>query len=164
MDILTTFSIRLLALTFVTTILLAGCSNPASDDDDHDHDEHSEPYGIQFVMNGETVVTYQDGNTEGHFDVEEEHETSLITAEFLDEDGDEIHGEDLDDEYSLAWEIADTDIADIEQHDEDGRWSFHIVGKTAGETTMQFMLMHGDHADFKTPAVDNDNALEIHVE
>jgi hypothetical protein len=162
MDIFTTFSIRLLALTFATAILMAGCNNPASNDDD-DHEEHSEPHAIQFAMNGETIVTYPAGENSGHFDVEEDHETSLITAEFLDENGNEIHGEDLDDEYSLAWEIADTDIADIEQHDEDGRWSFHIVGKTAGGTTVKFMLMHGDHADFETPDLDDDNPLQIHV-
>lgn len=162
MNIFTTFSTRLLALTFAAAILLAGCSNPASNDDDHE--EHSEPHAIQFVMNGETIVTYQNDNTTGHFDVETENETSLITAEFLDEDGDEIHGVDLDEDYSLAWEVADSQIAEVEQHDEDGRWSFHILGKTAGETAIKFMLMHGTHSDFDTPDLDSNNALQIHVE
>ncbi len=156
MNIFTHFSNKLIAFSFAAVFLIAGCSNPASDDDDHE--EHSEPHRIEFVMNGETIVTYSDGDVSGHFDVEEEHETSLITAEFYDEDGDEIHDEDLGDEYSLAWEIANTDHADIEQHDEDGRWSFHIVGKAAGETTVEFQLMHGDHSDFST------DPIEIHVE
>lgn len=161
MNISTKFSITILVFTFSVAILLAGCSNPASDD--NDHEEHTEPHAIQFVMNGETILTYQNGNTTGHFDVEAGNETSLVTAEFLDENGNEIHGEDLDDEYSLAWEIANTDIADIEQHSEDGRWSFHIVGKTAGETAIKFILMHGNHNHFKTPDLGDDNTLQIHV-
>ncbi|MDZ7659288.1 hypothetical protein [Fodinibius sp.] len=162
MDFFTNYSTKFIALTFAATLLLAGCSNPASDDDDHD--DHTEPHSIEFVLNGETVVSFTDGNISGHFDVAKGDETALITANFYDEDGDEIHGEDLDDEYSLAWNIGNTDHADIEQHDEDGRWSFHIVGKQAGETTVQFLLQHGDdHADFETPAVDENDAIEIHV-
>ena len=157
MNIFTDFPTKLIALTFAVLLLLAGCDNPSSNDEDDDHGEHSEPYSMEFIMNGDTIVSYIDGDVSGHFDVEEEHETSLITAKFYDEDGDEIHGEDLGDEYSLGWEIANSDHADIEQHDEDGRWSFHIVGKTAGETTAEFKLMHGDHSDFST------DAIEIHV-
>lgn len=156
MNIFTNFSTKIITLSFAVTLLLAGCNNPASNDDDHE--EHSEPHSIEFVMNGETIVTFNEGDISGHFQVDEQSETSLITAEFFDEDGNEIHGEDLSDEYSLAWEIANTDHADIEQHDEDGRWSFHITGKTAGETTVEFQLMHGDHADFST------DPIEIHVE
>ncbi|MEL7834225.1 hypothetical protein [Fodinibius sp. Rm-B-1B1-1] len=156
MNISTHFPNKLIVLTFATALLLAGCNNPASNDD---HEEHSDPHSIEFVMNGDTIVTYADGEVSGHFHLEAGQETSLITAEFFDEDGNEIHGEDLGDEYSLGWEIANTDHADIEQHDEDGKWSFHIVGKSAGETTVIFKLMHGaDHSDFST------NSIEIHVE
>lgn len=161
-NISTIFSNKLIALTFAATLLLAGCNNPASNDDDHE--EHSEPYSMEFIMNGESIVTYNSGDVSGHFNVDEGQETSLITAKFFDEDGNEIHGEDLDDEYSLVWKIANTDHANIEQHDEDGRWSFHIMGKQAGATAVQFLLQHGDnHADFETPAVDKSNAIEINV-
>lgn len=164
MNILTHFSNKLIALIFAATLLLAGCSNPASDDDDHE--EHSEPDTIEFLINDDPVAsyTYSDDNTEGHFDVPEDGESQRITVEFRDEDGDEIHSEDLDDEYSLAWEIANTNIADIGQNDSDGRWEFQILGKTAGETTVQFMLMHGDHPDFETPGTDASNAIGIHVD
>lgn len=163
MDFFTNFPTKLIAFTFAVTFMLAGCSNPASNDDD-DHDEHSEPYSVEFVMNGETVVMYPYQDAEDHFTVTEGNETALITAKFYNEDGDEIHDEDLDDEYRLAWNITNTDVADIEQHDEDGRWSFHITGKTAGETAVQFLFQHGDdHADFETPGVDKSNAITIQV-
>ena len=155
MNISTGILYKLAVLTFAGALLLAGCDNPASNDD---HEEHSDPHSIEFVMNGETIVTYENGTISGHFHIEEQHETSLITAKFYTEDGDEIHGEDLGDEYSLGWEIGSTNLADIEQHEEDGRWSFHIVGKSAGETTVVFKLMHGDHSDFTTDPID------IHVE
>jgi hypothetical protein len=161
MNLYTQFSTSILALTFSAALLFAGCNNPASNDDEHE--EHSETHSMEFVMNGETIVTYANGNVNGHFDVKEQDETALITVEFFDEEGNEIHGDDLDEEFSLGWNIANTDYAEIVHHDEDGRWSFHIKGKQAGETTVQFMLMHGDHSDFETPSVDQSNAIEIHV-
>lgn len=163
MNILTTFSTRIIALTFATAILLAGCNNPAGSDDDHEeHEEHSEPDRIEFLIDGESTASYthSEENTEGHFDLQEEEEIS-VSVEFFDEDGDEIHSEDLDDEYSLDWEVADAEIAEI---NEDERWTFTIQGVNAGNTTVQFKLMHGDHPDFSTPAIDEEHALEIHVE
>lgn len=163
MDFFTHFSNKLIVLSFTAVFLIAGCSNPASDDDDHE--EHSEPDRIEFTIEEKDAAsyTYSTDTTEGQFEVSEGEQTKVITAEFFDEDGDEIHGEDLDDEYSLDWEIANTDIADIEQDDSDGRWEFQILGKTAEGTTVQFMLMHGDHPDFETPTTDASNAIEIHV-
>lgn len=151
MNISTDIFYKLTVLTFAAALLLAGCDNPA----DNGHEEHSDPHSMEFVMNGETIVTYSnDGTISGHFHIEEQQETSLITAKFYTEDGDEIHDEDLGDEYSLGWEVGSTDLADIEQHEADGRWSFHVVGKAAGETTVVFQLMHGDHSDFSTDPID----------
>lgn len=152
----------ILALIFSVALLFAGCKNPAGNGDENHG--HSIPYSIEFVQNGETVVSYSDGNTEGHFDVEEGQETVLITVEFLDEEDHEIHAEDLDDEYSPEWEVGDTSIAGIEQHENEGRWSFHIVGKAAGETSVQFKLMHINHEVFQTPSVDRSNAIPVHVQ
>lgn len=144
------------------TILFAGCDNPASNDDDHNG--HSDPHGVRFIMNDEVILTYMDGDADGQFNVVEDQETLAITAEFLDEDGDEIHGEDLDAEFSLGWEVGNADLIGIKQHEEDGRWDFRMVGKSAGETTVQFKLMHGEHADFQTPGVNDGNALQVRVE
>lgn len=157
-------SIALLATSFAITMLLAGCDNPAGEDD---HEDHADPEGLQLVMNGDVIWSYIDREaSDDHIDLEEGQETERITVEWLDEDGDEIHGEDLEDEYGLGWEIANEEIVSVEQHDEDGLWSFHLHGETAGETTMQLRLMHGgdDHADFKTPAVDQEDAMTIYVE
>ncbi|MDZ7694580.1 MAG: hypothetical protein U5K69_26245 [Balneolaceae bacterium] len=145
--------IFLYAIAFATI----SCSNPASSDEDHD--EHTEPYGLELVMNGATIIEYFDGEVTGHLHVDEGGETSLITIEFLNEEREHIHAEDLDDEYSLGWNIENEDVLGVEQHDEDGKWSFHLVGKSAGESRIQFMLIHGDHADFETPAVEREGAV-----
>ncbi len=155
------FSAFIVSILF-TAILASGCGNPASNDDDHD--EHSDPHGVQFTMNDEVILTYMDGNSDGRFEVVEEQETSIITVVFLDEEGDEIHGEDLDDEYSLGWEVGNDELVEIEQQADDGRWDFRLVGKSSGTTRVQFKLMHGAHADFQTPGPGESSALEVHVE
>ena len=76
---------------------------------------------------------------------------------FIDEDGDQFVP-DADDGYALDWEIADESIAEVEQHEEDGPWAFHIAGLEEGQTTLVVKLNHNDHADF----VSKD--IEIHVE
>lgn len=142
-------------------VLAIGCTNPADSDNDQ---EHSEPFGLELVMNGATVIKYFNGEVIGTLHVDEGGETPLVTVRFLNEEDQEIHEEDLDNEYSLGWHIANEDVLGIEQHEEDGRWSFHFIGKSAGESRVQFRLLHGDHADFETPAVDQQGAINIHVD
>ncbi|WP_445666240.1 hypothetical protein [Fodinibius sp. AD559] len=163
MNISTNISNKLIALTFTVVILFAGCNNLASNDDDHE--EHTEPDTIEFLINGDVIVsyTYSSKITEGQFNVTVGEQTPLITAEFKDEDGNEVHDEDLRDEYSLDWEIANADIAEVVQTDSDGRWQFHITGKAAGETAVKFTLDHNGHPDFQTPGTEQDNAITIQV-
>jgi predicted nucleotidyltransferase len=156
-------STKLIALIFAVALLFAGCSNPASNDDDHE--EHTDPDTVEFLINGDVIVsyTYSSKTTEGQFNVNAGEQTPLITAEFKDENGNEIHAEDLDDEYSFIWNIANTEIAEVVQTDSDGRWQFHITGKAAGETTVQFTLDHNGHPDFQTPGTEQDDAITIQV-
>ncbi|MFH5883410.1 hypothetical protein ACG2F4_03790 [Halalkalibaculum sp. DA3122] len=158
------FTRSLFTLLFSFALLITACDNPASSDGDSDHDDHSEPYGLELIMNGETVIEYFNGQVTGDLHINEGEETALITVEFLNEEGEHIHDDDLDEEYSLGWNIENENILAIEQHDEDGRWSFHMHGKSAGASKVQFQLLHGDHADFETPAVTQDEAIEIHVD
>ncbi len=153
-------STKLIALTFTVILFFAGCSNPASNDD---HEEHSDPDTVEFLINGDVIVsyTYSNETTEGQFNVTIGEQTPLITAEFKDADGNEIHAEDLDDEYSLIWNIANTDIAEVVHSNSDGRWEFRITGKAAGETAVKFTLDHNGHPDFQTPGTEQDDAITI---
>ena len=155
---LTTLSTALLFL------LLTGCGdddNPV--DPDHGDEEHAEAVGLIIRTSGEELVRYENGEVEGVLEVGHDRETPLLHVRFIAEEKDE-HGEehlfvpDADDGYSLAWEIANETIAEVEQHEKDGPWAFHIVGIGEGETTIVLKILHDDHADFVS------KPIEIHVE
>ncbi|MFW6157329.1 MAG: hypothetical protein ACOC4S_00670 [Balneolaceae bacterium] len=155
-----------LTIVLFGTLLLTGCNNPAGNDDDHE--EHSDAYGLELVMNGETILRYFEGTPDGPVTIEAGEETSLITLHFLDEDGERIEANHLGDDYSLGWEVEDEDVLQVEQHDEDGEWSFHFEGITEGTSHIKFMLLHAsegsEHPDFETPDVDSEDAIEVQVE
>ncbi|MDP7448397.1 MAG: hypothetical protein QF689_07430, partial [Candidatus Latescibacteria bacterium] len=44
--------------------------------------------------------------------------------------------------------IEDETITEVEHHEEDGAWAFHIVGHGEGTTTIRVKILHDDHADF----------------
>ncbi|RNC85622.1 MAG: hypothetical protein ED557_02285 [Balneola sp.] len=132
--------------------LLVACSNSTSSEE-----EHSDPEGFRLKMNGETVVEQLPGGTlTGEFELEPEEETALITIFFLDDDGDEFQPDEP--EYSLGAVFEDEGIAEFEQHEEDGVWSFHIHAEAEGITDLTLQLMHNGHSDFNT------QAIHVHVE
>lgn len=157
-------SIILTLLILTPAFLLAGCSNPASNDDEHHHDEHPVPYGMEFFMEGDPIVSYSNDTVTGQFIVQAQSQTSVITAEFYDEHGDEIHIHELDGEYFLDWDIENSNMAEIERSGKNDRWSFIITGKTVGKTSVQFFMKHVDHNVFYTPEVGESNAIQIVVE
>lgn len=143
------------------------CDNPV----DHDEDEHAEADGLRVLLDGAVVYRVLDGDVSCPNEpcvivVAEGEETALFTVEFLTADGDEIHDEDLDEDFSLGFEMADPAIAEFEQ---DGTWSLRVVGKQVGETKAQLHLLHVGHPDFSTPppalqnGQPNPNALTIRV-
>lgn len=141
---------------FVFSIIAISCSNSTSSDD-HDHDEHQSPAGFRLMMNGQAMVEQLPGqNVTGEFELTHGEETDLITIFFLADDGDEFQPE--EDEYSLGYEFEDEGIAEFEQHEEDGKWSFHLHAESEGITDLSLKLMHGDHSDFTT------QGIHVHVE
>lgn len=51
--------------------------------------------------------------------------------------------------YRLGWTIADQSIAEVFRHQGE-EWEFHLRGKASGTTTIEFRVLHEDHADFIT--------------
>ncbi len=146
------------AKTALTLLLVTGlfisCDNATGDDHD---DDHAEPAGFVLKMNGADVITQlPGGNVTGEFELEPGEETPLITIYFLAEDGDEFQPDEP--EFSLAAEFETDGIAEFEQHEEDGKWSFHIHAEAEGITDMTLMLMHNGHSDFNT------QGIHVHVE
>ncbi len=145
------FNCTMLSLSAV--FLLSACSddNPVAGD----HDEHAEAFGVVLLNSGAEIARDEAGTVTGEIEVGVERETALLSVRFLAEDGDLFTPDDEDE--SLGWEIAETSIADVEHHEEDGAWRFHIVGHAVGVTTIRIQINHGDHADFVS------RPIEIHV-
>lgn len=139
------FNKTLFTILLSLAVLATACNNPAGDDDE---EEHHEPVGAVLKMNGDEIARYEDGEVTGQIEVNSGEETALITIYFLAEDGDEFQPDEP--ENSLSWKNIDGAIAEVEQHDEDGKWSFHIHGVETGETSVVFQLFHDDHSDFDT--------------
>lgn len=140
------------------SLLFTSCKNTTGSDDE---DKHSDPFGVALIMNGieiaaqeNGVVTYNEGD---HLELEAGEETNLITIRWISEDGDRFVP-DENEGYSLNWIVDNENILEVAQHDEDGAWSFHLVGLSAGETTVQFELWHNDHPDFTS------SEFDVHVE
>lgn len=163
LNVLSMNSSRLfIIIAFLSTIslVISSCNVTSSDD----NEEHQEPWGLILLDSGVEIarqfngeVTYTTGD---HLDLEEGEESSLITLRFLDEEGNAFTPHD-DDETFLEWVIEPESVLEIEQHEEDGKWSFHFAGVEAGDAHIVFMLMHGEeghaHADFESLE------FEIHV-
>lgn len=137
-----------IALCFITlfTFSILGCSNPASSEEEH----HDEAVGAILKMNGQEIVRSDESGVTGQIEVNAGEETTLISIFFLADDGDEFQPDEP--EFSLNWTGIDTSIAEVEQHTEDGKWSFHVVGKAQDSTSVVFQLFHDieDHSDFNT--------------
>ena len=155
---------RLAFLTIPLAAALAACGNPVKVDL---HDEHAEVDGLRLVYDGVELYRFLDGvvrcaQEPCGMDVNVGEEKGPISVEFLDHDGDEIHEEDLDDEFELGFEVADLDIVSFEQ--DESKWSFRVQGLRPGEARIRLHLQHaGEHPDFSTPPLDSLTALTVRV-
>lgn len=109
--------------------------------------------GVEIAKQENGVVTY---NTGDHLELKTGEETNIINIRWISEDGDRFAPE--EDVYYLEWTIDDENVLEVEQHEEDGRWAFHLKGVGAGESEIRFSLFHVDHADFTSLPFD------VHVE
>lgn len=142
------FSNTIPSIILITILSLSifGCSNPAGSEDDH-----PAPMGAVLKMNGQEIARYDQDGVTGQIEVNAGQETTLITLFFLDADGNEFQPDEP--ELSLNWRDIDTSIANVEQHAEDGKWSFHIHGEAQGNTSVVFQLFHDGHSDFDTDPI-----------
>lgn len=154
----TTYFSHYFVLFLSAFFLFSACSNPA----DSDEEEHHDPFGIALFENGVEIATFENGEltySDGdHLELQVGEETGLISVRFISEEG-ERFTPDENDGYSLQWEIGNESVLEVEQHEEDGAWEFHLVGAGSGETNIEFILFHNDHEDFRSPI-----PFEVHVE
>jgi hypothetical protein len=137
--------LSVILMAFLAFFLAVGCGEDNPVDDDHD-DHHFEAVGVVLTLSGQEIARAEGSTVTGQVEIDEGEDTALISIAFLLEEGGQ--GVPDEDHYSLSWDIGDDSKADVEQHDEDGKWRFHIHGEGAGSTTIAFKIMHDDHADF----------------
>lgn len=136
-------------------IVSVSCSNSASTKDE-EH-EHEDAEGVILKINGETVVEKQPNQSlKNNFpSLVAGEKSSLIEVVFLDHDGHEFLPDDP--ELFLNFELSESNVINIKQT-EDEPWSFRVEALAEGTTELIVLLMHHDHPDFESPAI------EIHVD
>ena len=138
-----------LVFLFASMILFTtGC-----EDDDNDHDHHTDAEG--FVLKSESgteVYKEFEGAIITNNLTLSVGDTLEISVYFLDHGGDEIEHEDEDDKLSVSGFNADVAVVSVEEHEETGmdhhEMALEIIGVSAGSTEFKLELMHGDHADY----------------
>lgn len=137
------FSISIGAAAFAALLLL-GCSkekNPVSD-----HETHTRAVGCVIKLNEVELVRAEKGTVTGALSIKARVESPVMQFYLIAEDGDLFQP--VEEEYVFAWESKHPEIADAVQYQMDGRWAFRLKGFAAGNTTLTFKVLHGDHADF----------------
>lgn len=135
-------------IALASVLAMGACDDDPVGTDDHDH--HHEPQRVEVRVAGTVLASATPVSATGELSVDAGEETGHLDVVFIDEDGDAIVFDDA--EYSLAVEIASGAIAEWE-FDEPGEFGGHLKGLSAGTTTAEFQLRHGDHADFRSADV-----------
>ncbi len=137
----------LYTILILSSFAITACSNSVSSEN---HEE--EAAGFRLKLNGDVIVEkLPETNLTGTINLEVGEETALISIYFISEDGDEFQPE--GDEHSLKATLEPEGIAEFEQHDEDGKWRFHLHGQAEGATTLNLQLFHGTHSDYNATGV-----------
>ncbi len=143
----------IVALLFSTLSFAVGC-----DDDDplSPPEDHFEAVGLQIVQSGNVIFSYYGpdyapGTTltddtikisqglSDHWDVKFYDEDSLVIDP----------PDDADKSFSAVF--SDPTVAELWWHEgEEGEFEFHMKGLKEGFTTVEFKVLHNDHADFTT--------------
>lgn len=129
----------------MVSLLVSSCSNPVEDRDD----DHEEAEGLVLTLSGTDVVTVKEGKVTGSITVTDNQKTPMMDVFFLDIEGKRFQPSDT--LKTLEWSFAASDIAEAEQEGE--RWKIRFKGRAVGQTTFELRLMHGGHADFRTPQI-----------
>lgn len=129
----------------MVSLLVSSCSNPVEDRDD----DHEEAEGLVLTLSGTDVVTVKEGKVTGSITVTDNQKTPMMDVFFLDTEGKRFQPSDT--LKTLEWSFAASDIAEAEQEGE--RWKIRFKGRAVGQTTFELRLMHGGHADFRTPQI-----------
>lgn len=122
-------------------------------------EEHLEAEGMLLTSSGNVLLRVFEGRVDSavvpRLDIPLGLGDHIIVA-FLDHDGDQIPYSALEEGLSFGWDIGDESVLEIvrgEAGHSDGEWEFHFRGLKAGDTDVEFQVLHVGHVDFRTPRV-----------
>lgn len=117
-------------------------------------DEHTEAIGLIIYYNNEPFFKVQNGKIDTMIAPGLTFKLGLdyspLEVKFIDPDGEIITP--IEAEKSLSWIIADTSLIDLKLITNE-KWKMSAEGKRVGTTQIEFLLMHGEHPDFRTPKI-----------
>ena len=133
------------------------------EDDDHDHEEHTDAEGFILENSSGTQVYKEFKGTQTGSVTLTAGETLELTVHFLGDDGKELEHDDHegdDEEGGLRVSGFNSSIATVEveeghddghdhdHDDEEHEMALEIKGVSAGSTSFKLELMHDGHADY----------------
>jgi hypothetical protein len=133
------------ALALLATTVLAACG----DDGTGPEDDHQEAVGMVITRDNATLVSVNSARQVTGSLTVGAGSGDHFNVFFVDEDGDRFQLEAGDDEHSLEWTVANEAVAVIDSHGD----HMDLDGISAGSTTVEFRLMHGNHSDYTAPLI-----------
>ena len=130
------------------------------EDDDHDHDEHTDAEGFILENSSGTQVYKEFKGTQNGSVTLTAGQTLELTVHFLGDEGKELEHDDHEGEEeevelrvtgfnsSIATVEVEEEHDDHDHGDEEHEMALEIKGVSAGSTGFKLELMHGSHADY----------------
>ncbi|SVB48430.1 uncharacterized protein METZ01_LOCUS201284 [marine metagenome] len=138
-------------LVFLFTSMILFTTGCEDDDNDHDHHTDAEGFVLKSESGTEVYKEFEGAIVTNNLTLSV-GDTLELSVHFLDHGGDEIEHEDEDDKLSVSGFNADVAVVSVEEHEETGmdhhEMALEIIGVSADSTEFKLELMHGDHADY----------------
>jgi hypothetical protein len=136
----------ILIISAVLLLILAGCK-----EDPHSHGEdHFEAIGVVIYSGDSVVASILRGVTSDTLKVTSNTNTPDYSVRFYNPQEQIVAGP-TESEIRLSWNVDHSDIVEVEGHASHGqKYLIYLKGKNAGTTNVEFLLLHGDHADFRS--------------
>ena len=138
-------------LVFLFTSMILFTTGCEDDDNDHDHHTDAEGFVLKSESGTEVYKEFEGAIITNNLTLSV-GDTLEISVYFLDHGRDEIEHEDEDDKLSVSGFNADVAVVSVEEHEETGmdhhEMALEIIGVSADSTEFKLELMHGDHADY----------------
>lgn len=137
----------LLAAAVGTLLGLSACGEDNPADPGDELCGHFDADGVLLEHDGATLVSQWEGVVEGEVEIGV-GATLAISVVFLDPDSARGTPGAACTDQLLDVEVEDEGVVTATLDAPEGKWSFHLQGVSAGETTVTVRILHVDHPDF----------------